>query len=423
MRRPAAWSPHRRRPCPSSSAASGTGTTATPGCGTPRSRCGRCSGSDSSTRPLPSPAGCATASPRAPAARATDRRSTSCTGSTGPRTSWRSRSTTGPATATPARCGSGTARPSSSSSTSTARRSTASTPATRPVLEPGHAGWTGVVSILDWVSENWDQPEEGIWETRGGRQDFTYGRAMCWIALDRGIRLAVKHGRPAPLERWTKARDAIYAQIFDRGWNARRGAFVQHYATDVLDSSLLRAASLGLMAPQDPMWLSTLDAMRDELVTDSLVYRYDPGASPDGLRGSEGTFSLCTFSWVDALARSGRLEEARADLREDADLRQPRRPVLGGARRHRGADRQLPAGVHAPRPHRRRAHPRRRSRSSPRYSYRLSWPSAWRRRPRRSTSVRPPTGTGHPKSRWPGAGPDERGPGVRPGARRAPSSG
>jgi GH15 family glucan-1,4-alpha-glucosidase len=178
-------------------------------------------------------------------------------------------------------------------------------------LEAGYAGWAGVVSILNWVAENWDQPEEGIWETRGGRQDFTYGRAMCWVALDRGIRLAVKHGRPAPLERWTNARDAIYAQIFDRGWNAKRGAFVQHYATDVLDSSLLRAASLGLMAPQDPMWLSTLDAMRDELVTDSLVYRYDPGASPDGLRGSEGTFSLCTFSWVDALARSGRLEEAR----------------------------------------------------------------------------------------------------------------
>jgi GH15 family glucan-1,4-alpha-glucosidase len=177
-------------------------------------------------------------------------------------------------------------------------------------IEVGHPGWKGVVSILDWLSEHWDQPEEGIWETRGGRQDFTYGRAMSWVALDRGIRLATEHGRPAPLERWTKARDAIYEQIFDRGWSAERGAFVQHYATDVLDSSLLRAAGLGLIAPHDPLWLSTLDAMRQELVTDSLVYRYDPGASPDGLRGSEGTFSLCTFSWVDALGRSGQLEEA-----------------------------------------------------------------------------------------------------------------
>jgi GH15 family glucan-1,4-alpha-glucosidase len=178
-------------------------------------------------------------------------------------------------------------------------------------IEAGYPGWTGLCGILDWLADNWDQPEEGIWETRGGRQDFTYGRAMSWVAFDRGIRLAVERGRPAPLERWISARDAIYAQIFERGWNAERAAFVQHYATDVLDSSLLRAAGLGLMAPHDPMWLSTLDAMRTELVTDSLVYRYDPGASPDGLQGSEGTFSLCTFSWVDALARSGRLDEAR----------------------------------------------------------------------------------------------------------------
>jgi GH15 family glucan-1,4-alpha-glucosidase len=177
-------------------------------------------------------------------------------------------------------------------------------------LEVGHRGWMGIVGILDWLADHWDQPEEGIWETRGGRQNFVYGRAMSWVALDRGIRLAAEHGRPAPLDRWAEARDAIYTQIFDRGWNAERRAFVQHYNTDVLDSSLLRAAGLGLVAPHDPMWLSTLDAMRRELVTDSLVYRYDPGASPDGLRGSEGTFSLCTFSWVDALARSGQLDEA-----------------------------------------------------------------------------------------------------------------
>jgi len=159
--------------------------------------------------------------------------------------------------------------------------------------------------------DHWDQPDEGIWETRGGRQDFTYGRAMCWVALDRGIRLAAKHARPAPVENWTKARDAIYAQIMDKGWNPERAAFVQHYGSEVLDSSLLRVASLGVISPQDPMWLSTLQAMNTELVTDSLVYRYNPSASPDGLRGDEGTFSLCTFSWVDALAQAGRLDDAR----------------------------------------------------------------------------------------------------------------
>ena len=178
-------------------------------------------------------------------------------------------------------------------------------------LQAGHAGWLKIANMLDWVSENWDQPDEGIWETRGGRQDFTYGRLMNWVALDRGIRLATAHGRPAPVDTWRRERDAIYTQIMERGWSPTRKAFVQHYDTQVLDSSLLRMSSVGFIAPTDPMWLSTLDAMDGELVTDSLVYRYDPEASPDGLRGSEGTFSLCTFSYVDSLARAGQLDKAR----------------------------------------------------------------------------------------------------------------
>ena len=178
-------------------------------------------------------------------------------------------------------------------------------------LEAGHKGWRGICHLLDWLVDNWNQPEEGIWETRGGRQDFTYGRLMSWVALDRGIRLADRHGRPAPLERWHSERDAIYNQIMEAGWSESRQAFVQHYKTDVLDSSLLRMTSVGFISPMDPMWTSTLDAMDRELVTDSLVYRYDPGASPDGLQGSEGTFSLCTFMYVDSLARAGQLEKAR----------------------------------------------------------------------------------------------------------------
>ncbi len=175
----------------------------------------------------------------------------------------------------------------------------------------GHQGWLAIRDLLDWLCDNWDQPEEGIWETRGGRKSFTYGRLMSWVALDRGVRLAAQRGRPAPVERWTTVRDRIYDQILERGWNAERGAFVQHYDDRVLDSSLLRMERVGFVSPFDPMWGSTLDAMRDELVTDSLVYRYDPSATPDGLRGSEGTFSLCTFAYVDALAGAGRLDEAR----------------------------------------------------------------------------------------------------------------
>jgi pentatricopeptide repeat protein len=172
-------------------------------------------------------------------------------------------------------------------------------------------GWTAISRVLDWLAENWDQPEEGIWETRGGRQAFTYGRVMCWVAFDRGIRLALEHGKPAPLERWTAERDQIYRQVMERGFHKSRQAFVQHYDTDVLDSALLRMPTVGMIDGRDPMWLSTLEAMDGELVTDSLVYRYNPEASPDGLRGSEGTFSLCTFAYVDALTRAGRLDEAR----------------------------------------------------------------------------------------------------------------
>jgi GH15 family glucan-1,4-alpha-glucosidase len=178
-------------------------------------------------------------------------------------------------------------------------------------LTIGHQGWNDVRTIVDWLCEHWDQAEEGIWETRGGRKDFTYGRVMSWVALDRAIRLAAQLGRPGDVAAWTTQRDLIYEQVMERGWSTERGAFVQHYGSDVLDASNLLMPLVGFVAPHDPMWLSTLDAMEDELVSDSLVYRYDPAASPDGLRGSEGTFSICTFWYVDALARSGKLEAAR----------------------------------------------------------------------------------------------------------------
>jgi GH15 family glucan-1,4-alpha-glucosidase len=178
-------------------------------------------------------------------------------------------------------------------------------------VQLAYQGWQAAREIMDWLCEHWDQPEEGIWETRGGRRNFTYGRVQAWIALDRAIRLALSRGRPADIPRWTTERDAIYNQIIERGFNPKVGAFTQHYDTEVLDSSLLLMPLQGFIGPQDPMWISTLKAMDRELVSDSLVYRYNPAASPDGLAGDEGTFSLCTFWYVDALARAGRLEEAR----------------------------------------------------------------------------------------------------------------
>jgi GH15 family glucan-1,4-alpha-glucosidase len=178
-------------------------------------------------------------------------------------------------------------------------------------LRIGHEGWVRLSGIVGWLCDNWDRPDEGIWETRGGQQDFVYGRLNSWTAFDRAIRLAAERGRPADLARWTQARDRVYNQIMDKGFNRDRQAFVQHYGSTVLDASLLRMVHVDFVSPTDPMWQSTLDAMDSELVSDSLVYRYNPDASPDGLRGAEGTFSLCTFWYVEALARSGRLEEAR----------------------------------------------------------------------------------------------------------------
>ena len=171
--------------------------------------------------------------------------------------------------------------------------------------------WRGLAKLIDWLCEHWQEPDEGIWETRGGRQRFTYSRLMAWVAIDRAMRIASRRGLPADLVRWTETRNEVFAWIMERGWSERRGAFVQAEGSDVLDASLLLMPLVQFIAPTDPRWLATLEAIGQELVTDSLVYRYDPAASPDGLDGSEGTFSMCTFWYVECLALAGRLQEAQ----------------------------------------------------------------------------------------------------------------
>ncbi len=174
-----------------------------------------------------------------------------------------------------------------------------------------HRTWTAIASIADWVCENWDQPDEGIWETRGERKPFTYSRLMCWVALDRAVRIAHDRGFPGAVAHWTGVRDQIFHRIMERCWSTSRTAFVQLEDGDVLDAALLRMPLVGFVSPTDPRWLSTLDAIRAELVTDSIVYRDDPATSRDGLAGEEGTFSIYSFWYVEALARAGRLAEAR----------------------------------------------------------------------------------------------------------------
>ncbi|MEU6530709.1 glycoside hydrolase family 15 protein [Streptomyces sp. NPDC046928] len=171
--------------------------------------------------------------------------------------------------------------------------------------------WDDVCALVDWVCAHWDQPDEGIWETRGGRKRFLYSRLMCWVAIERAIRMANRRGLPADLIHWQRCRDTIYRRIMSHGWSPSRQAFVQHEDTDVLDAAVLMMPLTKFIAPTDPKWLSTLDALAGELVSDSLVYRYDPRISPDGLHGAEGTFSICSFWYVEALVHAGRLDEAR----------------------------------------------------------------------------------------------------------------
>jgi GH15 family glucan-1,4-alpha-glucosidase len=174
-----------------------------------------------------------------------------------------------------------------------------------------HDGWIEVSQTLEWLMDHWDQPDEGIWEMRGGRRNYTYSRMMSWVAVERAIRIARQRGLPCDISRWSAVRDRIYNQIMERGWHPDRRAFVQHYDNDVLDASVLLMPLCKFIAPTDPRWISTLDAITSELVSDSLVYRYNVDASPDGLAGREATFSMCSFWWVEALTRAGRLDEAR----------------------------------------------------------------------------------------------------------------
>ncbi|MFJ1747825.1 glycoside hydrolase family 15 protein [Streptomyces sp. NPDC088116] len=184
-----------------------------------------------------------------------------------------------------------------------------------------HESWTDLCAILDWLLEHWDSVDQSIWETRAGRQHHTYSRLMCWVAVERMIRMARQRGLPGDLGRWTSVRDQIYHQIMARGWDPQACTFVQRLSADagtppenILDASLLLMPMVKFVSPVDPRFLSTVDAIAGRLVVDSLVFRYDPEQAPDGLDGTEGTFSICSFWWVEALARSGEVEQARLAL-------------------------------------------------------------------------------------------------------------
>jgi GH15 family glucan-1,4-alpha-glucosidase len=172
--------------------------------------------------------------------------------------------------------------------------------------------WQNLARLIDWVCDHWQQPDEGIWEVRGGAHEFLYSRVMCWVAVDRGLRLAQKRSFPAPWQKWTAVRDEIYNDVYNHFWDRELKCFVQFKGAKAVDASALLMPLVKFIGPNDPRWRSTLQVINEQLVEDSLVFRYNvmKGAA-EGVPGREGTFSMCSFWNVECLARAGDVKQAR----------------------------------------------------------------------------------------------------------------
>lgn len=180
-----------------------------------------------------------------------------------------------------------------------------------------HEGWRHVGEVVDQVCETWQSEDVGIWEMRGETHHFLHSRLMCWVALDRAIRLASKRSLPAPFARWDQTRQAIYTDIWDNFWDEERGHFVQYKGGTALDGSMLLMPLVRFVSAKDPRWLSTLEAIEKTLVRDGMVYRYrNEDANIDGLSGTEGAFAACSFWYVECLARAGQVEKAHLEFEQ-----------------------------------------------------------------------------------------------------------
>lgn len=174
-----------------------------------------------------------------------------------------------------------------------------------------HDFWKDIEKQIDWLVEHWKEPDEGIWEVRGGKKSFLYSRLQCWVAFDRAIKLAEARSFPYKTS-WREQRNAIFDSIYNDFWDEGKQAFMQYPGSTTVDASALLMPLIRFISPKDPKWLSTLQRIEKELVSDSLVYRYRPDlAAPDGFVSHEGTFTMCTFWYVECLSRSGQLEKAR----------------------------------------------------------------------------------------------------------------
>ena len=231
----------------------------------------------------------------------------------------------------------------------------------------GYDGWRHLRDLVDWVADNWDREDEGVWEVRGGRRHFVYSKFMCWVALDRGLRLADKRSFPADRAAWLKARDAVYEEVMAKGWSEARGSFVQSYGSDALDASALLMPLTFFMAPNDPRMLATVDAIRAGRPGRAGRRRAGLPLRPEG-RAGRAAGRGGDVQHVQLLAGGG-ADPGWADrptppgggppvVRADAGIRQPPRTVRRADGSERRGPGQLPAGLHPPGPDQRRLQPR-----------------------------------------------------------------
>ncbi len=176
--------------------------------------------------------------------------------------------------------------------------------------------WRIQVAIMGFLVDHWSDPDDGIWEVRGPRQQFTHSKVMAWVAFDRAVRAVEVHGLDGPVDQWRAIRDAIHAEVYDQGWNPDVGAFTQFYGAAELDASLLMMPLVGFLPPDDERMVQTVEAIQKHLTKDGFVLRYENKSGVDGLPGSEGMFLPCTLWMVGCLRLMGRIDEATALFRQ-----------------------------------------------------------------------------------------------------------
>nr|HEX4319212.1 glycoside hydrolase family 15 protein [Kofleriaceae bacterium] len=192
-------------------------------------------------------------------------------------------------------------------------------------LDDELGAWSMQKNCLDWLGKTWREPDQGMWEVRGGPRQFTLSKVMVWAAFDRAVHTVERFGNDGPVDRWRALRDEVHADVLAHGYDANRRAFVQAYGSDLLDASTLLLPLVGFLPPDDPRVVGTIDAIQRELVHAGFVRRYKAGDAEnvDGLPGGEGAFLACSFWLADALAMSGRRDEARVIFERLLAVRNP----------------------------------------------------------------------------------------------------